>query len=229
MKNLLILYFLALSGCATTSPRVAELNVEEFKDRMRHSVVSVRPLTEPVKLVERTKGQAVGNFLFASAVSSAATSGANARSMSELQANAQIGQTFSSNLNEALPTGTEAEGGRGVDTLLAQRLNERFSVVPDLPTAPPVELVVSALRWELAYESFLGSSDYSLAYELVVRAVGHDTDKPKTLKSAGCRGNVPEKMPLDAWRSNDYAAVGKAAREIADKCFQQTMTAFGVE
>ena len=229
MKNLLILYAVALSGCATTSSRVSELNVEEIKDRICHSVVSVRPLSGPAKLVERTKGQVIGNFLFASAISSAAMSGASVRSTSELQANAQIGQTFSSNLNEALPTGSEAEGGHGVDALLAKRLNERFSVVPDLPTAPPVELFVSALRWELAYESFLGSSDYSLAYELAVRAVGLDADKPKTLKSVGCQGSVPEKMPLDAWRSNDYAAVGKAAREIADRCFQQTMTAFGLQ
>lgn len=229
MKTLPILYVVALSGCATTSSRVSELNAEEIKDRMCHSVVSVRLLSGPAKLVERTKGQVIGNFLFASAVSSAAMSGGSVRSKSEFEANTQIGQTFGRQLNEALPTGAEAEGGHGVDTLLANRLNERFSVVPNQPTAPPVELTVSTLRWELSYESFLGGSDYSLGYELVVRAVGQDTDKPKTLKSVGCQGGVPEKMPLDAWRSNDYAAVGKAAREIADKCFQQTMTAFGLE
>ena len=229
MKNMLILYILALTGCATTSTRISELNGAELNDRLRHSAVSIRPVTAPAKLVERTKGRVVGNFLFSSIVSSAAMSGGSVRSTSEFEANSQIGQAFGRQLNEALPTGSEAEGGYGVDTLLAKRLSERFAVVPDQPTAPPVELAVSTLRWELAYESFLGSSDYSLGYELEVRAVGQDTDKPKTLKSVQCQGAAPEKMPLDAWQSDHYAAVGKAANETADKCFQQTMRVFGLE
>lgn len=229
MKKPLIVCLLALVGCATTSTQIPELNGEELKDRLHHSTVSIRPVTAPAKLVERTKGQAVGNFLFASVVSSVATSGAGAQSASELQANTQIGQTFSQQLNEALPTGSEAEGGYAVDTLLAKRLSERFSVVRDLPTALPVELTVSTIRWELSYESFLGSSDYSLGYALEVRAVGQDTDKPRTLKSVRCQGTAPEKMSLDEWQSDRYAAVGKAANEIADKCFQQTMKVFGLE
>ena len=229
MQKPQIVYLLALVGCATTSTQVSELNGEALKDRLRHSRVSIRPVTAPAKLVERTKGQAVGNFLFASVVSSVATSGTGARSASELQANTQIGQTFSQQLNEALPTGSEAAGGGSVETLLAGRLSERFSVVPDLPTAPPVELSVSTIRWELGYESFLGSSDYSLSYEFEVRAVGRDMNKPQTLKSVRCQGVAAEKMPLDAWQFDRYAAVGKAANEIADKCFQLTMRVFGLE
>lgn len=229
MKKPLIAFVLALAGCATTTTQVPELNGEELKDRLQRSIVSIRPVTAPAKLVERTKGQSVGNFLFASIVSSVAASGAGAQSASELQANTQISQTFSQQLNEALPTGSEAAGGGSADTLLAGRLSERFSVVPDLPTAPPVELTVSTIRWELGYESFLGGSDYSLRYEFEVRAVGRGTDKPQTLKSVRCQGVAPEKMPLDAWQSDRYAAVGKAANEIADKCFQLTMKVLGLE
>ncbi|MBS1227817.1 MAG: hypothetical protein H6R17_1094 [Proteobacteria bacterium] len=229
MKNSSILCLLALAGCATTSPQVSELIGQELKDRLQHSAVSIRPVTSPAKLVERTKGQSVGNFLFASIVSSVAMSGTGARSTSEFQANTEIGQTFGQQLNTALPTGSEAEGGGSADTLLASRLSERFSVAPDLPTTPPVELTVSTIHWELGYESFLGSSDYSLGYEFEVRAVGRDADKPKTLKSVRCQGVAPEKMPLEAWQSDRYAAVGRAANEIADQCFQRTMRAFGLE
>lgn len=229
MKNPLILCLLAFSGCATTSTQVSELNGEELKGRLLHSTVSIRPVTSPAKLVERTKGQSVGNFLFASVVSSVAMSGTNARSASELQANTEIGQTFGQQLNAALPTGSEAEGGHSADTLLASRLSERFSAASNPPATPSVELTVSTIRWELSYESFLGSSDYSLGYEFEVRAVGRDTDKQKTLKSVRCQGVAPEKMPLDAWQSDRYAAVGKAANEIANECFQLTMRGFGLE
>lgn len=229
MKIPLILCLLALAGCATTSPQVAELNGEELKDRLQHSAVSVRPVTSPAKLVERTKGQAVGNFLLASVVSSVASSGAGARSASEFQANTQIGQTFGQQLNEALPTGSETEGGHSADALLAKRLNERFPAVPDRPSTSPVELAVSTIRWELGYESFLGSGDYSLGYEFEVQAVGRETDKLQTLKRVRCQGDAPEKMPLEAWQADSYAAVGKAANEIADRCFQLTMREFGLE
>lgn len=164
MKRLLpIVFLLVLSGCATTSTSIAELTQDELHARMQRSSVRVRPIAAPVKLVERTKGQAVGNFLVASVASSVASSGGSARTVGEMQANAQIGQTFGQELNRALPTGVESESGGGIEAHLAKRLSERFPPAPDGERDSPIELVVSASRWELGYESFLGSSDYTLS------------------------------------------------------------------
>lgn len=54
-------------------------------------------------------------------------------------------------------------------------------------------------------------------------------DAPKTLKRVFCHGNAPEKMPLDAWKADDHAALSKAAETIAEQCFQTTLSALGLE
>ena len=229
MKTSLPIFLLALAGCATTSPRIAELNPDELRARLQHSTISVRPVTAPVKLIERTKGQAVGNFLLASIVSSVASSGGAARTASEMQANAQIGQTFGQQLNQALPTGVASEGESGVDVRLAKRLGEHFQPAPAGKQGAPIELVVSASRWELGYESFLASSDYTLSYALGVALVEQSTGTPKTLKHVSCQGQVPEKMPLDAWKADDHAVLSKVADSIAEQCFQKTLSGLGLE
>ena len=182
-----------------------------------------------MKLAERTKGQAVGNFLLASVVSSAASSGAGARTVGEMQANTQIGQTFGQELNRALPTGVESESEIGVEARLAKRLSERFTSAPDGTPDNPIELVVSASRWELGYESFLASSDYTLSYALGVAMVEPSKEAPKILRRVFCQGQVPEKMPLDAWKADEHAALRKAADEIAEQCFRKTLSALGME
>ena len=230
LKALLALgCLLILSGCATTRTPIAELTPDELKTRLQHGSVSVRPITTPVKLVERTKGQAVGNFLLASVVSSAASSGAGARTVGEMQANTQIGQTFGQELNRALPTGVESESEIGVEARLAKRLSERFTSAPDGTPDNPIELVVSASRWELGYESFLASSDYTLSYALGVAMVEPSKEAPKILRRVFCQGQVPEKMPLDAWKADEHAALRKAADEIAEQCFRKTLSALGME
>ena len=219
---------LILSGCATNRTPITELTPDELRTRVQHSVVSVRSVTTSVKLVERTKGQAVGNFLLASVVSSAASSAAGARTAGEMQANTQIGQTFGQELNRALPTGAESDSGIGVEARLAKRLRERFPSAPGGTPGQPIELVVSASRWELGYESFLASSDYTLSYALGVAMVEPLNEAPKTLARVSCQGHVPEKMSLEAWKADDHAAVSKAADRIAEQCFQQTLRALGL-
>ncbi len=219
---------LILSGCATNRTPIAKLTPDELRTRVQHSVVSVRSVTTSVKLVERTKGQAVGNFLLASVVSSAASSAAGARTAGEMQANTQIGQTFGQELNRALPTGAESDSGIGVEARLAKRLRERFPSAPGGTPGQPIELVVSASRWELGYESFLASSDYTLSYALGVAMVEPLSEAPKTLARVSCQGHVPEKMSLEAWKADDHAAVSKAADRIAEQCFQQTLRALGL-
>ncbi len=229
MKKALLIFVSALAGCATTSYQVSELTPDELKSRLQNGAISVRPVTAPVRLTERTKGQAVGNFIVSSVVSSVAASGTGARTASEMQANAQISQSFGQQLNQSLPTGSEVESGGGADARLARRLDDRFRQALQTEKTSPIELAVSTSRWELGYESFFTSSDYTLSYALTVAVIDRDTDKPRTLKRIQCQGDVPGKMPLDAWQADNYAAVNKAADDIADNCFKRTITAFGLE
>ena len=228
MKRALPLILFALTGCATTTYPISELNQDELRDRLQQSAVSVRPVTAPVKLVERTKGQAVGNFIVASVVSSVAVSGTKPRTVNEMHANTQIGQTFGQQLNQALPTGVETEG-YAVDVRLAKRLSERFQPMQEDRQGSPIELVVSAMRWELGYESFFTNSDYTLSYALVVSVVERSTEKQKNLKRISCQGQVPEKMPLDTWNADDQAALVKAADRIVEECAQKTLSSLGLE
>ena len=228
MRKTFALCLLALAGCATTTTQTTELSPEELRVRLQPGVVSVRPVAVPVKLIERTKGQAVGNFLLASVVSSVASSGTGARTVSEMQASTEIGRAFGQELNQALPTGSEAKGGGGADGRLAQRLNQRFLTDPTPDDSALIEIAVSASQWELAYDSFFSSSDYTLHYALTVAVIEHGADKPKTIKRVLCQGNAPKKMALDAWQAEDYAAVRKVADEVADACFGESMRAFGL-
>ena len=228
MKKALLIFVSALAGCATTSYQVSELTPDELKSRLQNGAISVRPVTAPVRLTERTKGQAVGNFIVASVVSSVAVSGTKPRTVNEMHANTQIGQTFGQELNRALPTGAESDSGIGVEARLAKRLRERFPSAPGGTPGQPIELVVSASRWELGYESFLASSDYTLSYALGVAMVEPLNEAPKTLARVSCQGHVPEKMSLEAWKADDHAAVSKAADRIAEQCFQQTLRALGL-
>lgn len=230
MKKMILLSLFVLTGCATTTHRGVELDQAQIRERLQRSTVSVHPVVSPARLVERTKGQAVGNFVVASVLSSAAGSGAGARSANEMQANTKVTQSFGQQLNQALPTGQETKGGaQGVDVVLLKRLSERFPAVPASPGAAPLELGVSVRQWELGYESFLTSSDYLLSYLLEVRVTEPGDGGAKLLKSVQCQGEAPRKMPLDAWQADDYREVNKAADEIAEDCYRLSMKVFGVE
>ena len=228
MKRALPFTLLALVGCATSPQQVSGLNPDELKARLERSSVSVRPVSAPIQLLERTKGQAVANFIVASVVSSAVGSGATPRSASEMQANMQISQDFGQQLNQALPTGVESESGSLVDVRLAKRLSERFKPTPEERQEAPIELVVSATQWELAYESFFTSDDYTLSYALGVSVIERSTEKQKSLKHIYCQGRAPEKMSLDAWKADDQAALIKVADRIADECVQKTLSSLGL-
>jgi len=225
----ILLCLLALAGCVSSPPRVAELSNEELKTRLQASTLVVRPVVRPAKLVERTKSQAVGNFLLSSVVSSVAMSNTGARTPAEFQSNMQIGQEFGKGMNEALPTSFESEFGHGADVFLVKRLSERFPP-PSLPSdAETIELVVSSTKWELGYDSFFGSGGYALSSELEVRAIEPGSPNPRTLRSYHCQQNIPERMALDEWRADNYTAIDQAAERISEKCFQLTLMALGIE
>jgi len=229
VRRLVLVSVLMLAACVTTSPRVAELSNEDLKARLQNTAVVVRPVTQPAKLVERTKSQAVGNFLISSILSSAMMTNTGARSPAEFQNNAKIGQQFGQDLNSALPTGRETDSGEGVDRYLVDLLADRFPVRQPLPDAGSIELVTSMLQWELGYESFVGNTAYALSYGVEVRAIETGASQPITLRSHRCSEKVQQTMTLDEWHADNDAAIKRVAETLAKKCYRTTLMALGVE
>lgn len=85
---------LAMTACSTTpiTPK------STLRDTVLNSHIAVTPIVNPAQLSERTKAQAIGNFVVSSAVGSLAASGGGAVNAQQMQANMQIAQSFNQNL-----------------------------------------------------------------------------------------------------------------------------------
>lgn len=85
-----------------------------------NSHIVVSPISKPAQLAERTKAQAIGNFVVSSVAGSVAGSAGDARKMQQLQSNMNIGQTFGRELSKALPDSYGVSAGKGADLALAK-------------------------------------------------------------------------------------------------------------
>lgn len=229
MKNakviLIALMVTGLTACAT-QPVVSEVRL---KERLAKSNVRVTPIGTPVQLTERTKSQAVGNFVLASVVSSVAGSGGNAGNMQQLQANMQITQAFGQQLNQALPDNYAVDAGKGVDLALAKKISDYFSAAaPADDKTQELYISVSASRWELGYTSFLTSQDYDLSYGLHLGIQEKLGDQLQPVTTISCAGVAKDKMPLEAWQADNYKNVNTAAEFIVNECYKQFMTSLGI-
>ncbi|GGI53698.1 hypothetical protein GCM10011430_08720 [Oxalicibacterium solurbis] len=193
------------------------------------SNVRVAPIETPARLTERTKSQAVGNFLISSVVGSVAGSTGNAGNMQQMQANMEISRAFSENLSRTLPQNYAVESGRGVDLALAKKMSDYFDASTGaLPKTQELYISVSAPLWELGYTSFLTSEDYNLSYGLNLNVQEKLNDQLNPVTAISCSGVAKETMPLEAWQADDYKNVNVAAEAIVNKCFTQFMTAMGL-
>jgi hypothetical protein len=227
MKKASALLLLLLTGCATQGTAMLP-GAEEILAQFQRNPVAVSPVTAPTPLIERTKSTAVGNFLVASLVSSAAGSAGNATNSQAFQANTQISQEFGRQLNRVLPTGYEAGANRSADVALAQRLAERFQWAGTDAMPGSIQLTVRGKRWELAYESFLSSSDYVLSYEMEVLATEYGAEKPRVISHVSCAGSAAARMPLDKWQADDYQLLRQEADAISGQCFEKALKAYGL-
>lgn len=227
MKKASVLLVLLLTGCATQGTAMLP-RAEEVRAQFQRNPVAVSPVTAPTALIERTKSTAVGNFLVASLVSSAAGSAGNATNPQAFQANTQISQEFGRQLNLALPTGYESGANRSADVALAQRLAERFQWAGTDATPGSIQLTVRGKRWELAYESFLSSSDYVLSYEMEVLATEYGGEKPRVISHVSCAGSAAARMPLDKWQADDYQSLRQEADAISGQCFEKALKVYGL-
>ena len=168
---------LLLSACATNTTISA--TPDEIRNKIQRTHVAVLPIAQPAQLTEKTKAQAVGNFILSSVVSSVAGSAGGASNAQQFQANVNIANTFGNELSKALPTSYSVASGKGADLALAKKLSDYFvKSNPSLsPAVQELSIAVSAPLWELGYISFLGSDDYALNYQIQVSILEKSNEK----------------------------------------------------
>lgn len=217
-----------LSACATNPTLTA--SPAELRAKIQHAHVTVLPIAQPAPLTEKTKAQAVGNFIFASVVSSVVGSSGSASNPQQFQANVDIATSFGNELSKALPTSYSVASGKGADLALAKKISDYFAQSD--PSANPVDkelsIAVSAPLWELGYTSFLGSEDYALNYHIQVSLLEKSNGKTSPVKTVSCAASAPEKMALEQWQANDYAAINASAQSIVDSCFKRFLQNTGL-
>lgn len=200
------LFLLAMTACSTTptTPKSA------LREAILNSNVVVAPIAKPAQLSEKTKAQAIGNFVVASVVSSAVGSGAGAVNAQEMQANMQIMQSFNQNLQQTLPNTYVVSAGKGADLALAKKLSDYLGskVQTTTPSNRTLSIAVNTPLWELGYISFLTSQDYALNYNLQMILLEQKEGKQQAIKTVSCGSSAKEKMPLEKWKAENYKAVG---------------------
>ncbi|WP_036302625.1 hypothetical protein [Methylotenera sp. L2L1] len=216
----------AISACSTTP--VTPKNV--LRDAVLNSHVAVTPIAKPAELSERTKAQAVGNFVVASVVSSAVGSSAGAVNAQQMQANMQIMQSFNQNLQQALPDSYVVAAGKGADLALAKKLSNYLTTKaqPSTPNNRELSIAVNTPLWELGYVSFLTSQDYALNYHLQVSVLEQKEGKLHALKTVSCANSAKNKMPLEQWKAENYKAVDINAEVIVNECFNRFLAETGL-
>jgi len=217
-----------LSACATNT--TITVTPAEIRNKIQHAHVTVLPIAQPAPLTEKTKAQAVGNFIFSSVISSVVGSSGSASNPQQFQANVDIATSFGNELSKALPTSYSVASGKGADLALAKKISDYFakSDPSSNPADQKLSIAVGAPLWELGYTSFLGSEDYALNYHIQVSVLEKSKDSTTPLKSVSCAAAAPEKMPLEQWQSNDYAALNASAQTIVDSCFKRFLTETGL-
>jgi len=218
---------LTATACSTT-PLTSK---DALKDTILNSHIVVAPIAKPAQLAERTKAQAIGNFVVSSVAGSVAGSAGDARNMQQLQNNMNIGQTFGRELSKALPDSYAVSAGKGADLALARKLSDYFDNRSPASASAGRELTIAVNTplWELGYVSFLTSQDYALNYHLQVTLLEQKEGKRQAIKTVSCGSTAKEKMPLENWKAENYKAVDASAAVIVNECFGRFLAETGLQ
>lgn len=223
--TLAVLLTLTTTACSTT-PSISK---DALKDSILNSRIVVAPISKPAQLAERTKAQAIGNFVVSSVAGSVAGSAGDARNMQQLQSNMNIGQTFGRELSKALPDSYAVAAGKGADLALAKKLSDYFDQrAVTSSTGRELGIAVNTTLWELGYVSFLTSQDYALNYQMQVILLEQKDGKQQTIKTVSCGSAAKEKMPLEQWKAENYKAVDASAASIVNACFGRFLAEVGL-
>lgn len=223
--TLAVLLTLTTTACSTT-PSISK---DALKDSILNSRIVVAPISKPAQLAERTKAQAIGNFVVSSVAGSVAGSAGDARNMQQLQSNMNIGQTFGRELSKALPDSYAVAAGKGADLALAKKLSDYFDQrAVTSSTGRELGIAVNTTLWELGYVSFLTSQDYALNYQMQVILLEQKDGKQQTIKTVSCGSAAKEKMPLEQWKAQNYKAVDASAETIVNECFGRFLAEVGL-
>ncbi len=224
MKKIhVVLPVLLLLGACASAP-VVNKTPEELRAQIMQRQISIAPIKTPIRLSEKTKAQAVGNFVIATVVSSVATSGGGS-----VDSQMQIGQDLSRNLQNHLPDNMSVAGGQGVDLALAKKWSDYFAKQENANNAEKkARLTIEAKNWTLEYTSFFGSSDYALNYHLQIALLEDAPEGKNALGGFSCIGTAEKKFTLEEWQLENYRAVDQEALKIVEQCFSQTLQRFGL-
>lgn len=214
----------AVAACSTT-PVTSQ---DALRDAVMNSNVVVAPISKPAQLSERTKAQAIGNFVVSSVVGSVAGSAGDASNFQQFKNNMEIGRAFSRELSRALPDSYVVSAGTGADLALAKKLSDYFGNRPSAPAGRELTIAVNTPLWELGYVSFLTSQDYALNYSLQVILLEQKEDKKQVINTVNCGSSATDKMPLDNWKAENYKAVNASAEIIVNQCFNRFLAEFGL-
>ena len=225
LASLIALFIVTLTACSTI-PQQTPAQVGEI---LRNSQVTVNTIAQPIALAERTKAQALGNMVVSSIVGSVAGSAGSANSAQAMQANMNIAQSFSRELNRALPDVCKVEAGKGADLLLAKKLSDYFAEKTKDSANETYIIYVKPLQWELAYISMLTSQDYALNYHFQIGINKIEEGQQKPFYGYNCAGSASDKMPLDVWKENTYAQVNKNAEVIVNQCVDNYLRTIGLQ
>jgi hypothetical protein len=225
--SLPVLLTLAITACSTTT----QLPKNVLRETILNNHVAVAPIAKPAQLSERTKAQAIGNFVVSSVVGSLAGSAGDAKNLQQLQSNAEIGRAFSQELSKALPDSYAVGAGKGADLALAKKIDDYLSnLAPSsAPSQRELSIAVNTSLWELGYVSFLTSQDYALNYGLQVIFLEQKDGKQRPIKTISCGSSAKEKMPLENWKAENYKAVDASAEIIVNACFSQFLAETGLD
>ena len=225
-QQFILLALLAFTATACSTTPVT--SPDALRNAVLNSNVVVAPITKPAQLAERTKAQAIGKFVVSSVAGSLAGSAGDASNFQQFQNNMEIGQAFGRELSKALPDSYAVSAGTGADLALAKKLSDYFDNRPSAPAGRELTIAVNTPLWELGYVSFLASQDYALNYHLQVILLEQKEGKQQAIKTVSCGSTATEKMPLEAWKAENYKAVDASAEIIVNDCFGRFLAEIGL-
>ncbi len=210
---------IGLTACASTP----KLTPKQIGESLKSSKVTVAPITNPIRLSEKTKGQAVGGFVTASVAGTVLGGGSM-----------EASKTFAQTTGQMYGDSVKVVSGAGVDLALAKKFADHFNHFPAPAEVAPHNyvLTVQANMWQLGYVSFLTSQDYALTYQFRLRLDENIDGKLNQIATIDC-GDVNQydnsrQMPYQTWVADKYKELDAEAEKIVTQCYQNGLKNLGL-
>ncbi len=210
---------IGLTACASAPT----LTPKQIGESLKAGKITVAPITTPIRLTEKTKGQVVGNFVVASVAGTVLGGG-----------NLEASKTFDQTTGQLYGDIAKIESGSGVELALAKKFSDHFNSLPASADTTPRNYVLSvqANMWQLGYVSLLTSKDYALTYQFSIQLVENVGGKYSQIAVVDC-GDVNQYdssrlMPYENWVADGYKVLDTEAEKIVTQCYQNGLKSLGL-